>query len=90
VRLADLHDQGVVEKFTAFDGKRKRQCVRLPLRECEQVELSARAPQAKDQDSHVKKQYALSRDLPSDYIFYQDVIAAGEKGILRQVHRLKP
>jgi hypothetical protein len=85
VRLTDLHDQGIIEKFNAVDGKRKRLCVRLPCTKSEQIQVSAHTLQAKDKEAHTKKQYTISRDLPIGYIFYQDVVAAGEKGILRQV-----
>lgn len=81
VKLQKMHEQGVIEKFNATDGKRLRQCIRLLSSEPNTSETQLY--QAHD-SVQTNNNYSIFRDLPSDYVFFKDVEAAGEKGLLRQ------
>ncbi|CEP16613.1 hypothetical protein [Parasitella parasitica] len=80
VRIQEMHEQGEIEKFNASDGRKTRQCVRLVTS----------APTLTTQSHHLQnatqtvRHYSIARDLPSDYIFFKDIEAAGGKGLLRQ------
>ncbi|KAI8646711.1 hypothetical protein BD408DRAFT_379909 [Parasitella parasitica] len=81
VRIQEMHEQGEIEKFNASDGKKMRQCVKLV----------ASTPTMSSSQSHQlqyttqnDRHYSIFRDLPSDYVFYKDIEASGEKGLLRQ------
>lgn len=80
-KISEMHDQGEIEKFNAYDGKKLRQCVKpgsaIPT-------TSTIQSHHQDDSMQVDKHYSIFRDLPSDYVFYKDVEAAGDKGLLRQ------
>ncbi|OBZ86053.1 hypothetical protein A0J61_05893, partial [Choanephora cucurbitarum] len=83
VRLTELHDQGLVERLIASDGKHKRHVVRL-------IEQSAKNNDDERQADTVhreepKQSYCIHRDLPTEYVFYRDLVAAGDHGLTRQV-----
>ncbi|RCH84103.1 hypothetical protein CU098_007648, partial [Rhizopus stolonifer] len=79
VRIAELHHQGVIEKFIAFDGKNKQHVVRLV-----QQKNAENVPENNQEMAQSEKHQFICRDLPIDYIFYQDLLEAGEKGLSRQ------
>lgn len=88
VQISQLHDQGAVEKFIAYDGKAKKLSVRLveqPGDTTANTPQSAMGGRINDSSTKYRKQVdALFRDLPADYQFYQDIVASGEKGLTRQ------
>lgn len=76
--------------MNAFDGKIHRQSVRLlepnqdPLAK---VEVPEGIEEEEEEEEEVtKKEFSdtFYRDLPAEYQFYQDVVSAGENGIVRQ------
>ncbi|KAI8387476.1 hypothetical protein BD560DRAFT_382604 [Blakeslea trispora] len=81
VRLNELHDQGLVERLIASDGKHKRHVVRL-------VEQDATNTVVEHQEDTAKvkpmQSYCIHRDLPADFVFYKDLVASGDRGLTRQ------
>lgn len=86
VKISQLHDQGVVEKINAFNGRTSKSSVRL----CNGSTESNAEPEAEHNSpidepmDEAPKQESFYRDLPGEYQFYQDIVQTGERGLVRQ------
>ncbi|KAG2207978.1 hypothetical protein INT47_010962 [Mucor saturninus] len=85
VKLTQLHERGVIEKVDAFDGKIHKRSIRLPgPNKHTHVEIKDQEEEVLEDTVKKKCVDTFYRDLPAEYQFYQDVVAAGENGIVRQ------
>jgi hypothetical protein len=80
-KISEMHDQGEIEKFNAYDGKKLRQCVKPGSRK---PTTSIIQSHHQENSMQIDKHYSIFRDLPSDFVFYKDVEETGDKGLLRQ------
>ncbi|RCH86694.1 hypothetical protein CU098_001494, partial [Rhizopus stolonifer] len=76
-QMSRLHNQGVIEKFSASDGKSQRISVRL-----RNTETTATA--AIVENAETKKSTQIYREYSYEYQLYQTIAQAGEKGITRR------
>lgn len=86
VKISQLHDQGVVEKINAFNGKTTKSSVRLcngPTEPDTAQEEEDNSP-ADEPMNEVPRQESFYRDLPGEYQFYRDIVQTGERGLVRQ------
>lgn len=76
-----MHNLGQLEKFIAYDGNKQKQCIRLKTKSVDNFTPEISTNKA------IKQHNFAYRDIPMEYHFYQDIVNAKEKGLVRQVER---